>query len=217
MQVTSTSPQKKRGRYNLNIDGEFWCGVSERVIAKYNLYKGKAVDKSLLEDVFRDEICYRLYDRCVRKLANRPHSIKEIERYLTDVLWKKGKSWFSGTPYEQSYKKFKPALIQETVDKLGKEKMLDDEVFASWWVDQRTRNGRKGWYLIQSELKEKGVDLEIIRNVEVSDDVERDAARKAFEKYCVRRGISKEKCIQRLKSRGFSWDSIRELVDELDE
>lgn len=217
MQVTSISPQKKGGRYNLSIEGGFWCGVSERVIAKYNLYKGKDVDDLELENVFRDEICYRLYDRSVRKIANRPHSIREVERYLNGVLWKKGKAWFSGTPYEQEYKKMKPGLIQDTVDKLEKEKMLDDKEFASWWVDQRTRNGRKGWYLIQSELKEKGIGDEIIRDVEISDDVERSAAKKAFEKYCAGRNISKEKCIRRLKSRGFAWDSIRELVGDLDE
>lgn len=214
MQITSITRQKKGGRYNLSVDGEFWCGISDRVIAKFNLYKDKEVTKEDLAIFFRDEIVYRLYDRSIRKIANRPHSRQEMGQYLKNTLWKKQKDWFKGTPYEKDYKKMSAGLVDTVIGKLESESMIDDRGFARWWVDQRIRGGRKGWYLIQSELRAKGISDELIKEVEVGNVSEREAALKAYEKYCVRSKLSKEKCIRRLLSRGFSWDIVNEVLEE---
>jgi regulatory protein len=214
LQITSITRQKKRGRYNLSVDGEFWCGISDRVIAKFNLYKSKEITREELGDLFRDEIVYRLYDRSIRKIANRPNSRQEMERYLKNTLWKKQKSWFKGTPYEKDHKKMAAGLVDTVIGKLESESMIDDHAFAKWWVDQRIRSGRKGWYLIQSELRAKGISDELIKGVEVGSGPEREAAVKAYEKYCVRSKLPREKCIQRLLSRGFSWDIVKEVMEE---
>lgn len=214
MEVSDVTPQKKRGRYNLFVDGEFWFGVSERSIAKGNLYKGKTISEDELEGVFLSELQYRVYDRCIRKLANRPNSHAEMERYIRSVLWKKRQEWFGKTRFESNFKQYERMISEHVLGLLETNGLISDESFAKWWVEQRTRNGQKGWILIQSELQQKGVSREIIESVRITDEEKQKLIRRSYDAICKKRNLSRERCIQRLLSRGFSWDEIREVLPD---
>jgi regulatory protein len=210
LRITDITPQKKRGRYNLLVDEKFFCGISDRTLARFGLYKGKEVERSDLEAIFKEEIVGRLYDRAVGKIARRPQSELEIQNYCRGILWKKKKEWFEKTPYEGAGKVLAAELVEEVIGKLSRDRLLSDKDFAKWWVEQRKNTGNRGWALIESELKVKGVDQEIINTLSMNTEDEAVIIRKAKAKYC--RGVSAKKCRERLARRGFSWDAINSGV-----
>ena len=214
MEISDVQPQKKRGRYNVFVDGEFWGGLSERTLAKYGLYKGKNVEPSDLSDIFRQELEWRLMERCIRKIGRRPHSIEEIRRYLKNVWYKKGKTWTEGSAFSGSLRLLYSELESDIVDELEEKGYLSDMAFADWWVDQRIRTGLKGWVAIRSELYAKGVEREVIESVRIPVDVERECAERAYTKYCKGKIADRDACIRRLQSRGFAWDIIKDIVKE---
>ena len=116
--------------------------------------------------------------------------------------------------FEADFKGHTATISSSVLDRLGKNGLVSDEDFAKWWVDQRIRNGQKGWMLIQSELVQKGVSKEIIDSVRISEAEERRLVRSAYDKVCRRKGLSRERCIRRLQSRGFTWDQIRGVLPD---
>lgn len=212
MQITQLVQQKKRNRFNLIVDGSFWCGISASVLAKYNLYQGKEVSEQLLDDIFRADIEGRLYDRCIRMIGLRPRSLREVRQYLEKILWKRGKEWLKDTKYQEN-----TALLDEiqeaVIAHLEKQQLLDDSAFARWWTEQRIRNGMKGWNVIRMELLAKGVDSKIVDQYAVGEQGDLAVAKRAYQKYCTRAGVTREQCIRRLLSRGFSWDIVKKLTD----
>lgn len=213
MKITGVTPQKKRGRYNIDVDGEFYIGLSERSIAKFNLYLEKEVTDSDLREVFLEELIGRLYDRCIGKLSRRPQSRKELERYCNEVVWKKKHQWFEKSRFESDSEGIVSEVIKNVLEKLEDQKLLSDDTFSKWWVEQRLRSGRGGWKLIQSELYSKGVDRGVVESVRPEMEEELSSARIAYKKQC-KKTVSREKCIERLARRGFSWSIIEQIIPE---
>lgn len=211
MKITAVTPQKKRGRYNVDVEGEFYVGLSERSIAKFNLYPDKEISDSDLKEVFCEELIGRLYDRCIGKLSRRPQSRREIERYCTQVVWKKKRQWFAKSKYESESDLISEKVIQKVIERLEDQKLLSDNAFSEWWVEQRLRSGRGGWKLIQSELYSKGVDRDVVESVKPNVKDELASARIAYQKQC-KKSVPREKCIERLARRGFGWSIIEQVI-----
>lgn len=218
MEVTDVAAQKRRGRYNIFIDGVFRLGLSESILALYNLYVGKDIDEGLIKEIQEREFLYRLYDRCVRKLGNRPHSERELRTYCRQVLRKESlkegakKAHFSRTTSSEMSELNSDILIEKTMARLSDEKLVSDTEFASWWVEQRMRGGAKGWRMIAAELMKKGVDRKIIDECVVTEGQELRSARGLVKKLRQRKSLDEEKIKRRLVSRGFSWDVIKQVM-----
>ena len=103
-------------------------------------------------------------------------------------------------------------LIDRLIEILAADGLLNDEEFARWWVDQRIRFRPKGNIALKSELMQKGVDKEIIVGVLLSPEQE-----KMLEKDLVnQRGWQdRETITKRLLSRGFSFESVAGIIDEM--
>ncbi|KAI3473621.1 hypothetical protein Pfo_031551 [Paulownia fortunei] len=55
--ITKISVQKQAGRYNIDLDNQFAFGVSESVLIKYGLAKGRELDDDLIADIkLSDEV-----------------------------------------------------------------------------------------------------------------------------------------------------------------
>ncbi|MDP8215401.1 MAG: regulatory protein RecX [Candidatus Euphemobacter frigidus] len=114
-------------------------------------------------------------------------------------------------------------VITRIIEKLERLELLDDEKFARLWVRSRLRFKPRSAWLIRRELKEKGLDEELISRVveeEYPPDREMGAAvtlaRKRFDYY---RGdqpaAAWRKLFAYLARRGFSPDTIRECIDKV--
>ncbi len=82
-------------------------------------------------------------------------------------------------------KGFEPSEIKKTIDRLTGAGYLNDEDFARERAGSRLRNKNWGTVKIAFELKTKGISPDIITRVldEVDEDMEKEAAEKALEKW----------------------------------
>ncbi len=138
-------------------------------------------------------------------LSFRPRSEKEVRDFL-------------------ARKKTSENLVETIIERLKKQKFIDDVAFAQWWIDQRISFRKKGRRLIEQELKQKGVTQDIIDSVfqdskntkESEEEQMKELARKRMEKY---RELPKRDLYQKLwsflASRGFDFDAIKKVIDEV--
>lgn len=143
----------------------------------------------------------KFYERTLRFLSFRQRSEKEIRDYLKK-------------------KNADDLTAKKIIEKLKEHKFLNDEEFAKWWVEQRTRVKPKADRVIKYELKQKGIDLKIIESLFVNED--KSDFEKAFmlaEKKVKRldKIEDKRKVYERLgrflASKGFNYDTIKEVID----
>jgi regulatory protein len=143
----------------------------------------------------------KFYERTLRFLSFRPRSEKEIRDYLKK-------------------KNSDDLTSKKIIEKLKEHKFLNDEEFAKWWIEQRTRVKPRADRVIKFELKQKGIDPFIIE--ELIGDNEKSDFDKAFalaEKRMKRlekiedKKIVFEKLGRFLASKGFNYDIIKEVID----
>lgn len=99
------------------------------------------------------------WDSALRLLGVRARSRQEMRERLT----RKG---------------FEDDVVDETMARLDKHGLLDDEDFASEWVRSRSRNSGKGRVALRHELRNKGIDESIISETiaEIDPEAEREIA-----------------------------------------
>lgn len=143
----------------------------------------------------------KLYEKTLRFLSFRPRSEKEIRDYLTK-------------------KKSHDLTTKKIVEKLKEHKFLNDEEFAKWWIEQRTRVKPRADRVIKFELTLKGIEKELIDNL-LSKDNESDLKKaeglaqirmKRLRNIEDRRKVY-EKLGRFLASKGFNYDIIKEVID----
>ena len=152
------------------------------------------------------------YKKALNFLSFRPRSEKEIRDYL------------SGKLRPRSIRKIIPSeeTIEKIISKLKDYKFINDEEFAKWWIEQRTLIKPKAGRIIKMELKQKGIDKELIDELlknEKESDFEK--AKKLAEKRIPRYSKIKEKrkifekLGRFLVSKGFDYDIIKKVVDQV--
>lgn len=139
-----------------------------------------------------------IYNKVLQFATIRPRSEKEI------------KFWFQR-------KKVYPELAERVFNRLKSLRLVDDLAFARWWVDQRLTFRPKGRRALSMELRQKGVDREIIEEaLEVVDDksVASTLARSHLARLThLPPEIQRQKLSDFLARRGFSWEIIKEVVE----
>lgn len=153
----------------------------------------------------------KFYDRALRFLSFRPRSEKEIRDFLKRPRKKRSK---------RKTETIDEATVEKIIAKLKEFNFINDEEFAKWWVEQRQGHKPRGKRVIEMELKQKGIPEELITNYQLLITNQLDLAKKAVEKKAVMyRGLPREKAYQKLSQfllrRGFDWETVREVVDEV--
>ncbi|MEK7502329.1 MAG: regulatory protein RecX [Patescibacteria group bacterium] len=146
----------------------------------------------------------KFYNKALRFLSFRPRSEYEVKQNL-------------------SKKKASENIISKVVSRLKKNNFLNDEEFVKWWIEQRTRFKPRSVRLIKIELKQKGIDKDLID--QIIDDLsltidDLSSAKKLMEKRARKyKGLPREEKFQKiaryLSSKGFSYDIIKEIFKEI--
>ncbi len=155
-------------------------------------------------DVDEKELA-RARDAAYRYLARRPRSRAEMEARLHE-------------------KGFDKAVVSETLTGLVSLGYVDDEKFALQWAENRIRLRNFGRRRIERELREKGIDGEVVRSALaglLGPDEERETAEKAAgKKMQAMRSLDAETRRRRLagylERKGFSYEVIREIITHFD-
>ena len=138
----------------------------------------------------------KAYNNCIKFLAPRARSIKETRDYLKK-------------------KKFTSITIDKTINRLLKEHLLDDKIFACLFVESRGRFRPRSKFALSFELKQKGLDDDVIEYA-VKDIDDLNSAWSAVKpRLCMWQNFNSEKFKKKifnyLKNRGFSYEISLEI------
>ena len=148
----------------------------------------------------------RAKNAAYRLLTYRPRSRAELIGKLKD----KG---FDGT------------VIEAVLADLERYGYVNDRQFAEQWAAGRLRLRGFGRRRVERELRDKGIERDIIAETLASvcnDDIEMRTARASAEKKLkILRSFDRETCRRRLAAflerKGFSYDIIRAVLTDMDE
>jgi len=195
--ISALQVQKKnKDRVNVYIDGRFAFGLAAIEAARLRRDQQLSDEEiAALQD--RDE-AHKAHESALRYLDYRPRSIDEIRRHL------KGKG-------------FEPDVIDEVVERLADVGLLDDRVFARYWLDNRADFRPRGERALRQELRLKGVPDDVIVQVLAEGHSEDEAAYRAAAAQArkVRAADPVEfrrKVEAHLVRRGFSYDAARDAT-----
>lgn len=195
--VTDIQVQKNGQFYSIFVDGRFAFSLGDLELSASPLRMGGEITASELEDWVKSSGLSQLRNRALRYLAIRPRSELELRQYLAR----------------------KEAAAEETdgvVEWLKRYGYLDDADFARRWAEHRRRLGQRSDVRIRAELRQKGIEQELIDEALASQELDQAAALKELISKRRHRYAEKEKLVQYLARQGFSWSQIKEALQEED-
>ena len=206
-EITAMEPQKRRGRLNVFVDGQFVIGVGEAVAADLGLRVGREITPEKLREIAGAEEVQKALDSALGLLEVRARAKREIETRLAQ-------------------KGIEEEIIALVLAKLTKLGLLDDAQFAAQWVEAKTRVGGSrpvGRRRLSSELYAKGVAKEQIASaVEVVTNSDELALARAAASKKVRVVPADRDALQKerqklmgfLQRRGFGWETVKQVTRE---
>ncbi len=204
-QITDIKPQKKlrhgEPRFNIYLDGKYAFALPAEVLTKAGLKIDQTLNQGEIDKLVKENEFAKFFDLILRFISFRPRSEKEI------------KDWFKKKEVGEETQK----MIWEKLKHLGH---INDEEFARWWIEQRTTFRPQGQRAITTELRQKGISPSIINKLQVPSSNEKELAQRAIEKKLkIYRNLPpmelRKKLTSFLARRGFSWEIIEEVIDEI--
>lgn len=222
--ISAIKLQKTKGRYNIYLNGKFGFGIDEDTLLQRTLKVGQELTSSELDTLINEGEIGQLYQKTLRFLTFRPRSEKEVFLYLS----KKMRCFPSSSLIESDEKTGKKKTVEIIIQRLKEQKLVDDESFALWWVQQRRSSAKpRGIRLIRAELLGKGVNRDIIEKVLLNPTTygedetdELELAKQVAEKKLpsckrLKPWEFRRKMGNLLQRRGFEFDTIKKVVDRL--
>ena len=200
--ITAIEAQRRPGRYNLSINGEYAFSVHEDIVVKYRLLKGVVITDRLRQDVLAEEEINAAYRSAIRYIGRAMRSSQEVRVKLKD-------------------KGYNEASINVVIQRLVEQRYIDDEVYASALARQRIRSNKKGPLWVRRELSQKGIDQTSVEQAmtQFNKSDEYDQALELASKRW--RSIKGElpdrirKIMSLLQRRGYTSDTIRKVTQQL--
>ena len=196
--ITSLTTQAKNpNRVNVFIDDEFACDLALEVALELRV--GQVITRNDLEQLDKRDDVHRARERVLRLLALRPYSSAEIARYL-------------------QRHKIDGEIVQIVIEDLSEARLIDDEAFAAYWVEQRRAFRPRSRLALRQELGQKGIRQDIVNDALTMLD-ETAAARKIAQKQARRwDGLPEAEWRTRLTRylmrHGYPYDVVVEVVAE---
>lgn len=135
--------KQRNGKYKIFLDNDTDLLLYEDTILKYKLLLKGEIDASKLKEITDFNFECDVYYVALKSLKNRFRSVKE----LRDNLIKK---------------EYPIDLVDVSIDRLKKEKYLDDRLFTKSYINNQIITTNRGPKKIVSELIKKGVSKDII-------------------------------------------------------
>lgn len=202
LMITSVEMMRKPKHRYLIMFGPHSMTVHEDVMIKYRMMKGSVFRKEELEEIVVADERQQAYVEALRFLERKPRTEKEIAQRL-------------------GQKGMTSDGIEKTIDRLQQERLVDDELYAKQWAEQRITKQKKGRMWVRQELRQKGIESELI--VEALNEVnEEDEFNSAYtigkKKWQQIKGDAlerKRKTGAFLMRRGFTGEQVRKVINRL--
>jgi regulatory protein len=210
MIITQIQQAKKReSRVNLFLDGEFWVSVNKNDLIKLGLHKDKMIteeEKKIIEDASNIN---KVIDKALNFISIRPRSTRELKDYLV------------------RRKDVEESQANEVIEILQDKKYLSDLEFTKWFIKARLGQKKYGINKIKADLAKKGISNDIFKEALGEFDYKEDNIeniKELIKKFTPKIKAKdqyefKNKLMQKLAARGFSFDEISKAIknDEMKE
>ena len=203
-QITDIQVQKKRpSRRSVFLDGKFFCGVSEELVAKFHLNVGMDIDEDELKKLLHEEEFSKAKNYIYRILARRMYTSKEIRRKLAE-------------------RGYIDEIIQDVIATMERYGYVNDSFYAEEWVRSRMKSKPKGKIALRQELTRKGIDKSIVEETlsqafddSTESDMALDLARRKIGSYGKDDpAVAKRKLQGFLLRRGFGYGTVKDAIEQ---
>lgn len=201
--ITSITPQKKKGRYNIFVDEEYAFPVDESILIKHLLRKGVEISIGFQKQIEEEDGYYKAYQSALNYLSYALRSEKEVK---DDLIEKE---------YEDH--------IESVIEKLKAQRLINDLEYAKSYVRTAANINRKGPRVISQELQKRGIDELKIEDalVEYPDVQQIENAEALIQKKWKKSSkTSQRDKVQKVKAylmqKGYSNDIIQEALNQVD-
>ncbi|MEW6285932.1 MAG: RecX family transcriptional regulator [Chloroflexota bacterium] len=194
--ITAIEAQKRRpNRVNIYLDGEFAFGL-ERITAAW-LRVGQELDEKKIEQLQAEDARERALQQALLFLSYRARSESEIRKNLRKH-------------------EIPEAVIEETLERLRRDGLANDNQFAQAWVENRSTFRPRSRRMLALELCQKGLNDEAAKTALAGVDDEALAYEAAQKRASRLRGLEwsefRTKLSGFLARRGFSYPVIASAV-----
>jgi regulatory protein len=198
--ITAIKVQNRNpNRVSVSLDGEYAFGLS-RVVAAW-LHIGMVISDDRIAQLRAQDAQEVAFQKALSLISRRPRAEGEIRRKLET----------SG---------FDEAAIEATLARLRQSGLAGDRQFAQLWVENRSEFRPRGRRMLAFELRQKGVQEEIIQDALNDAGDEFELAMHAAQKYARRlSGLDRDAFWKRLISflarRGFGYATSKEVAERV--
>jgi regulatory protein len=194
--ITAIEPQKRDpNRVNIYLDGAYAFGLA-RIVAAW-LKVGQEIEAEKIEKLQADDAREHAYQQAMLFLSYRARSEEEIRKNLRKH-------------------EVPEAIIEETLERLRRDRLADDGQFAQMWVENRSTFRPRSKRALTIEMKQKGLPEEAIRSALEAVDDEAMAYEAAIKRVRRLEGLEwsdfRKKMSEFLSRRGFSYSVIAPVV-----
>jgi regulatory protein len=192
------SPRSKK--IKLFLDGRFAFSLEETVVIQEKLEVGMELSESSIGSLQESNRYQKCLDSALRLLSYRPRSEHELTLRLD----------------QRGFSKNEVAAVLSSLKRQG---FVDDSNFARFWNDNRQSFNPRSRRLTETELRQKGVPVDIIeREVSAIDDSEnayRAALKHARNLNTADYPGFRRRLGEYLRRRGFGYDVINTTIIRL--
>ena len=196
MIITDINPQKRKGRYNLYVDGGFYSGIDAETIVKAGLKTGIEVTKERLEELVIESETRSAFEKLIGIISRQMYSKRDIYQKLL----KYG---------------YSDICIQRAIEKAEEYNYIDDKAYAKALVESKPLKSKLE---IKNALFIKGiksVDAEEYLE-KISQEEEAERAIVLAKKYMKNREADQKTMAGLyafLSRRGFGSASVRKVLE----
>ena len=204
--IVSRIVKKDAKNVVVHFDNDEVLFLSVDIFYKSGLKKNDEISDDRFSSLIKENQLFHIKQKAFRYLGRRQHSTSELRIKLKQ-------------------KRYETELINEVLDDLKKKNFLDDTKFAEMFVEEKMKLKLWGEQKLRSELVKRGIKSEIITDVLANKISEEEKLNNAMiiasKKYdtlknrSVDKDVIKRKLFTFLNSRGYNYDVIKEVYDEL--
>ena len=190
--------QRDKERVRLFLDDEYALEVP--LMKAASLRRGQSLTETEVAELTGAGAFQSAFDRAVRFLSYRPRSIEEVRRHLVK-------------------NKVPDSQIAVVIERLQQRGYADDMEFARFWISNRDRFKPMGSRALRYELRQKGVEDDIVNATLAEVDENESAYRAAQARLPRYRGYTRQAFRQKLsgmlRRRGFGEYTINDVFLQL--
>lgn len=198
-----TEQKRHSNRYNCYLDNDERISVTDDMILKFRLSAGLDLQPEDLEAIAKEADMVSTREKALELLSLRDHSARE----LSLKLLQKG--------YQKPH-------IEKVIKDLQNKKYLDDARFARYYAEELIGNKRLGPRLLREKLFSRGISATEVSNILDSYENEKileNCRYHYLKKIKSLRNEEPRKAVEKmtrfLLGKGFNWESIRPVLDEM--